>query len=137
MPGEHRYLDLQSLFKIGELPNWNESESMIEFFKSCVVASELLSPLAEAPESGVSGAQGLKYEKVRCGYMDDPLNTDHAWREIELWHFHYTSAECLADKMQSSQIHWRFVTEDVFTKLPLGQATLMQDLTNKLHPAIL
>jgi len=114
---------------------------MIKFFKSAVITAQSQSlpgePTGETPVGLLTSAQGLKYEKSFFGYMDDPLNTDNAWKEIELWHFHYTGPECLSDSMQTSLIHWRIVTEDVFIKLPLGQATLMQDLTNKLQPAIL
>lgn len=134
--GENLYLDLQSLFKTSD--NWNSSEEMIKFFKSAVVSVQSPTGEQSGVESGLlSTTQGVKYEKSFFGYMDDPLNTDNAWKEIELWHFHYTGPECLSDSMQSSQIHWRIVTEDVFIKLPLGQATLMQDLTHKLQPAIL
>lgn len=121
---------------------------MINFFKSASLPSP--SPTGEqAPEFGaqavpVSSVQspavsgtGVKCEKLRVGYLDDPFNTDNAWKEVELWHIHYTGTECLADKMVLNSIHWRIVTEDVFTKLPSEQAALMQDLTSKLKPTIL
>lgn len=134
--GESLYLDLQSLFKTSL--NWTSSEEMIQFFKSAIVSAQspTLSPPVD-PTSGLLPSQGMKAEKSFVGYMDDPLNTDNAWKEIELWHIHYTSHECLSESMQLSQIHWRIITEDVFIKLPLGQASLMQELTNKLKPAIL
>ena len=111
---------------------------MINFFKTCVIINPE-SPQIEIEQVDANGflsTQGIKYEKKLSGYMDDPLNTDHAWKEVELWHIHYTGPDCLSDKMQS-QIRWRIVTEDIFTKLPVSQATLMQELTQTLHPAIL
>ena len=118
---------------------------MTAFFKSAVIPAQ--SPAGEPPvadpTSGlvgsppVVGGAGVKCDLLKVGYMDDPFNTDNAWKELELWHIHYTGAECLSDKMQLNSIHWRIVTEDVFTKLPSGQAALMQDLTNKLKPTIL
>lgn len=33
---------------------------------------------------------------IRKGYMDDPWNTDQAWREVELWHVHFTGNEALS-----------------------------------------
>lgn len=37
-----------------------------------------------------------KCEMIRKGYMDDPWNTDQAWREVELWHVHFTGNEALS-----------------------------------------
>ena len=114
---------------------------MVTFFKSALVQTqsppEVASPVT-SPVTGPTATQtGVKCELLMTGYMDDPFNTDNAWKELELWHIHYTGEECLSDRMQSSHIHWRIVTEDVFTKLAPGQAAIMQDLTNKLKPTIL
>jgi len=112
---------------------------MIKFFKTAIITVQ--SPNDEQSDETTAGllttTHGLKYEKSKVGYLDDPLNTDNSWKEIELWHFHYTGPDCLSDSMQTSSVHWRIITEDVFIKLPLSQATLMQDLTHKLQPAIL
>lgn len=32
----------------------------------------------------------VRVEIVERGYMDDPLNTDNCWKEVELWSVHYT-----------------------------------------------
>lgn len=32
----------------------------------------------------------VRVEIVDKGYMDDPLNTDNCWKEVELWSVHYT-----------------------------------------------
>lgn len=116
---------------------------MIDFFKStCVSTPAVTSPppltatnLSDIPVS--SPEPGLKYEKIYRGYMDDPLNTDQAWKEVELWHFHYTSQDNLSEKMNPTQVNWRIITEDIFIKLPAGQATLLQEVTNKLQVSIL
>lgn len=112
---------------------------MIAFFKSAVVQTQ--SPTEESvtspPTVPTPAQSGVKVDRLLTGYMDDTFNTDNAWKELELWHIHYTGEECLSDRMQSSLVHWRIVTEDVFTKLPSGQAALMQDLTSKLKPTIL
>lgn len=34
------------------------------------------------------------------GYMDDPCNTDQAWREVELWHIHYNKQENIQENLQ-------------------------------------
>ena len=122
---------------------------MITFFKGAALPvpippSAIQSPVGEVavdPSTGLLGPPapvlGFKYEKVTTGYMDDPLNTDNAWKEMELWHLHYTDGDCLSDSMVSTHIHWRILTEDVFTKLPTSQAQLIHDLTHKLKPTIL
>jgi len=141
IPGECTYVQFQSLFKTDSEQNWITQTQMIDFFKNCVVTKTMMSPQIQSPISELIFEQktisGLKYERILRGYLDDPFNTDHAWKEAEVWHFHYTDEDTINDKMQLSQIRWRIVTEDVFTKLPLEQASIMQDLNHKLQPEIL
>ncbi|RWS26931.1 protein ced-11-like protein [Leptotrombidium deliense] len=135
IPGDNLYTELQTLFKTSSdnaMP-WNSSEAMINAFKSC----------CSTPVIDLTGADtsppdpGLKYEMVHRGYMDDPFNTDHSWKEVELWHFHFTTPDTLHERMHSTNVSWRIITEDAFIKLPAGHAALLQDITNKLQPAIL
>lgn len=37
--------------------------------------------------------------------MDDPMNTDNCWREVELWKVHYTWKDSLLDKFQVGQLN--------------------------------
>lgn len=74
---------------------------------------------------------------MHVGYMDDPMNTDHAWKEVEFWHIHFNAPDSLNDKFQPLQVGWRTVTEDVFIKMPAGQSALLNEVTKKLQPAIL
>lgn len=41
---------------------------------------------------------------VKRGYMDDPWNTDQAWREVELWHVHYNGNENLSQQFMVSNL---------------------------------
>ncbi|XP_042900024.1 transient receptor potential cation channel subfamily M member-like 2 isoform X2 [Parasteatoda tepidariorum] len=127
VPGEQRYVILQSLFKQKETnaPIWKSHEDMLEFFRNCC---ETLQEDEEVPTE-------VKCEMVKRGYMDDPWNTDQAWREVELWHIHYGGNETLSQYFQQS-LSWRLITEDVFIKLPSGQAVLLQDITQRLQPII-
>ncbi|GFQ90467.1 protein ced-11, partial [Trichonephila clavata] len=127
VPGEQKYDVLRSLFKGKEssLPVWNAQEDMLNFFRSC---GEALEEDEEVPTE-------VKCEMIKRGYMDDPWNTDQAWREIELWHIHYTGKENLSQSFQG-MLSWRLITEDVFIKMPSGQAVLLQDITQKLQPII-
>lgn len=78
----------------------------------------------------------MKGQQLQLGYMDDPWNTDQAWREVELWHIHYSETETINEKLQSS-LFWRLITEDIFMKLPAGQAQLLQEVTHSLQPSII
>ncbi|GFT92083.1 protein ced-11 [Nephila pilipes] len=99
--------------------------SLPGFFRSC---GETLEEDEEVPTE-------VKCEMIKRGYMDDPWNTDQAWREVELWHIHYTGKENLSQSFQG-MLSWRLITEDVFIKMPSGQAVLLQDITQKLKPII-
>ncbi|KAF8770629.1 Transient receptor potential cation channel like protein [Argiope bruennichi] len=127
VPGEHKYEAVRILFKGKEssLPMWNSQDDMLDFFKSC----------AESPQEDEEVPTEVKCEMVKKGYMDDPWNTDQAWREVELWHIHYVGKENLTQNFQA-MLSWRLITEDVFIKLPSGQAVLLQDITQKLQPVI-
>lgn len=78
----------------------------IKFFKGCC---EVLEEDEENPAE-------IKCEMVKRGYMDDPWNTDQAWKEVELWHVHFTGNEMLSQSFSvmfiSSLIfleHWNIV----------------------------
>ena len=36
-----------------------------------------------------AAAKGFSAQILYRGYIDDPSNTDNAWREAEVWNFHY------------------------------------------------
>ena len=36
-----------------------------------------------------SASAGFSSSVIYRGYIDDPSNTDNAWREAEVWNFHY------------------------------------------------
>ncbi|RWS12646.1 protein ced-11-like protein [Dinothrombium tinctorium] len=132
--GDNLYVELQTLFKMPpDSQPWTKSEIMIDFFKSCCST-----PVIDLTKTDVIAPDyGLKYELVHRGYMDDPLNTDQSWKEVEFWHIHFTSLDTLSEKMHPVNVNWRIVTEDLFIKLPAGLAALLQEVTNKLQPAII
>ncbi|XP_037570265.1 LOW QUALITY PROTEIN: transient receptor potential channel-like [Dermacentor silvarum] len=122
VPGEGKYETLKLLFKPETVPKCETDDDIKEFFRSSYVEEE-----------------GTDEPMVECrqrGYMDDPMNTDHCWREIELWNIHYDGSENLQDKMQNHLL-WRLVTEDLFTKLPLGQSVLLHEVTKSLQASII
>ncbi|GIY75528.1 protein ced-11, partial [Caerostris darwini] len=138
--GEHRYEVIKAMFKNQFTGNtvWVDSNSMIKFFRECVV---IKTELSESTESFPNLLEAEENMKVSCdivhkGYMDDPCNTDQTWKEVELWHIHYDTTENVSEKLQHS-MGWRLITEDAFFKLPAGQAVLLQDIARKMKATIL
>ncbi|KAF8787695.1 Transient receptor potential cation channel like protein [Argiope bruennichi] len=138
--GEHRYEVIQSMFKNQFVGNavWMDSNSVTKFFRDCVVTK---SELSESTESFPNISENEEILKPMCeivhkGYMDDPSNTDQAWKEVELWHVHFDMPENVSEKLQTS-MGWRLITEDAFFKLPAGQAVLLQDIARKMKATIL
>ncbi|XP_077560732.1 uncharacterized protein LOC144175531 [Haemaphysalis longicornis] len=122
VPGEDKYAMLKLLFKPETLSKCDTEEDVKQFFRGCHVEEE--------------GVDDPSVEIRQRGYMDDRMNTDHCWREIELWNVHYHGQDSLLDKMQNHLL-WRLVTEDLFTKLPLGQSVLLHEVTKMLQASII
>ncbi|GIY35600.1 uncharacterized protein CDAR_121051, partial [Caerostris darwini] len=108
------------------------------FFRECVVIKTELSDSTESFPNLLEAEENMKVSSdiVHKGYMDDPCNTDQAWKEVELWHIHYDTTENVSEKLQHS-MGWRLITEDAFFKLPAGQAVLLQDIARKMKATIL
>ncbi|XP_067129859.1 transient receptor potential cation channel subfamily M member-like 2 isoform X1 [Centruroides vittatus] len=126
VPDENRYEVVRSLFKSEKIKDiWKNQAAMISFFKSCSISQE-----EEDDENDI------KVELVMQGYMDDPCNTDQAWREVELWHVHYNKQECIQENLQPL-LWWRIINDDVFIKLPAGQAAFLQEVTQRVEAMLL
>ncbi|GBN00850.1 hypothetical protein AVEN_31338-1, partial [Araneus ventricosus] len=108
------------------------------FLRDCIVTKSELSESTESFANIYENEEILKpmCEIVHKGYMDDPCNTDQAWKEVELWHVHFDMPENVSEKLQTS-MGWRLITEDAFFKLPAGQAVLLQDIARKMKATIL
>lgn len=120
VPGEQKYEGvMRTCFKIPEnVPVTNEEE-VKTFFGGCV-----------AERSGATDPnQMVECSVARRGYMDDPMNTDNCWREVELWKVHYNCEETLGEKFHSNVI-WRLVTDDLFLKLPSSHSNLFNEVWN-------
>ncbi|XP_054723861.1 protein ced-11-like [Uloborus diversus] len=138
--GEHRYEVIRSMFKSQYTGNtiWSDAKEVNKFFLDCVVQKIEKSDSNESLDSIIDNDESSKVlcEVVCRGYMDDPSNTDQAWKEVELWHVHYDTAENVSERLQA-QMGWRLITEDAFFKLPAGQAVLLQDIARKMKATIL
>lgn len=151
IPGEMTYKSIEALFKITdeELMGWTDQETtdklektdksnqvtelkMVRFFKSMDVPDSKTDSVNEQ-----SLASSLKYERMMRGYFDDPLNTDHAWKEIELWHFHFTKDIDALDQHITDLLEWREVKETLFYSLTMSQSQVIQTIVDKLNIDIL
>lgn len=124
---EKKYEVIQSCFKMDESSSepWQTHEDMIKFFKGHAVGE----PGAEHTHEDFTS------KMVCCGYMDDQMNTDQAWKEVELWHLHYNVWTNLYRAFKAN-VRWRLLSEDVFIQLPYGQTTLLQDAIRPLNAKI-
>ncbi|XP_015781855.1 protein ced-11 isoform X2 [Tetranychus urticae] len=129
VPGDNWYGDLQTLFNVPDDQQWTNDENVEAFFTNCSLSNT--NKPAESEDTVL-----VKFIKNDATYMDDPLNTDMAWKELVLIHVHFTGNDDL-DKKMTPSLNWRIITEDVFLKLPSGQSTILQSVTNKLQATII
>lgn len=108
---ERCYETIQSIFKIKEAETvWESAQDMRKFFES------------------FTSKDDMSYEKVCCGYMDDPLNTDQAWKEAEVCLIHYNADTSLHTLFQPN-VEWQPLSEDV--NLPAGQTVLLREAIDR------
>lgn len=120
VPGEQKYDAVMRIcFKMPESKPVTTAEQVTTFFTECAVER----PGATDPN------QTVECSVARRGYMDDPMNTDNCWREVELWKVHYNGDEILGEKFQANVI-WRLVTDDLFLKLPSSHSNLFNEVWN-------
>lgn len=58
-------------------------------YRYCHLCSFLLQFFEQFVEPHQGPFTGFTSGIIYKGYMDDPSNTDNAWREAEVWNFHY------------------------------------------------
>ncbi|GFY47641.1 transient receptor potential cation channel subfamily M member 2 [Trichonephila inaurata madagascariensis] len=75
------------------------------------------------------------YERIRKGYLDEATNTDQAWCEAEVWHFHYKAFNRVEEKFKAVML-WLVLTEDVLGKVPPGQAALLHSVAKKMKAVL-
>ncbi|KAL3249459.1 hypothetical protein MRX96_055998 [Rhipicephalus microplus] len=127
VPGELKYDGVMRVcFKVPEGTPMSTAEHVkdnlttaFQFFSGC---------LEEQPDAS-DPSQVVDCSMARRGYMDDPMNTDNCWREVELWKVHYGGKETLGEKFQPNVV-WRLVTDDLFLKLPSGHSNLFNEVWN-------
>ncbi|GAB6022353.1 hypothetical protein CHUAL_006473 [Chamberlinius hualienensis] len=74
---------------------------------------------------------------VLRGYMDDTLNTDNAWVEAEIWHYHYTANES-ADLSNLSYLKWKAMSRgsNLDAKMVPSHAALLNEIQQRKHSGL-
>ncbi|XP_048781107.2 transient receptor potential cation channel subfamily M member-like 2 isoform X2 [Ostrea edulis] len=68
---------------------------------------------------------GFTTEQIYKGYMDDPCNTDNAWREAEVWNIHYHVPDNLDLKIKDKEKKWKEVSS--YLRLPGNQNLIVHE----------
>ncbi|XP_055996761.1 transient receptor potential cation channel subfamily M member-like 2 [Ostrea edulis] len=92
---------------------------MVEFFQQFVEPHP-------GPFTGFTS--GIIYK----GYMDDPCNTDNAWRESEVWNIHYHVPDNLDSKIVNKEKIWKEVSSYLHLN---GNQNLIVQETARIHGA--
>nr|XP_022342149.1 transient receptor potential cation channel subfamily M member 1-like isoform X1 [Crassostrea virginica] len=87
-------------------------QQMVQFFEQFVEPHP-------GPFTGFTSGQIYK------GYMDDPCNTDNAWREAEVWNIHYHVPDNLDSKIKDKERKWKEVSS--YLRLPGNQNSIVQE----------
>ena len=78
-------------------------------------------------------------------YMDSPDNTDNAWKELKMYHIHftYTGSNEVTDSLirsnSSSPFHthsaliWLISTEDLLARIPMEQVSFMNAIIRRFQ----
>ena len=121
MSGEDLFGEIRKLFKTDSKPNWVLPE-VVHFFKSMCLSQE---------------TDGFKFELIRNGYIDDPFNTDNAWKEAKVWHIHYDCREYLKKRFIDESIGWRLLSDTLFSKIPLSHSNIIKTIVDSLKADII
>lgn len=84
-----------------------DQEDMVNFFAQFARSS---SSLTFTDSRMDMAACGFSASIIYRGYIDDIANTDNAWREAEVWNFHYELCDMFDDKIKEREKVWREVS---------------------------
>jgi len=119
--GDDLFGDIQKLFKVDIKTCWVLPE-VIDFFKKSCLSQE---------------TDGFSFKLIRNGYIDDPMNTDNAWKEAKIWHIHYNCREYLKKRFTKSTTNWRPLTDSLFAKLPLSHTHIIKSVVDSLQAKLI
>lgn len=107
-----KFLDKVLGQKNAEIDEQMSENQMVEFFEQFVEPHQ-------GPFTGFTS--GIIYK----GYMDDPSNTDNAWREAEVWNFHYHVPDNLDSRIVQKEKRWKEVSS--YLHLAGNQNLILQE----------
>lgn len=88
-----------------------DQDDMISFFGQFAKATGTTVTSGKVGTSRADTAvSGFSASILYRGYIDDPTNTDNAWREAEVWNFHYELFDMFDDKIKEKEKMWREVS---------------------------
>jgi len=65
-------------------------------------------------------------------YLDDTRNTDNAWIEAEVWHYHYTGSQSF-DTNLPIRFRWKKITSNLTAKMIHSHAAIIQEVQHRLE----
>ncbi|KPM03741.1 hypothetical protein QR98_0021750 [Sarcoptes scabiei] len=126
---EKLFNDLKILFQQPQAKNWETEEDLYDFFKSI--------------------DSSVMIELPQIHYMDSPDNTDNAWKEVKIYHFHYDlkidlnkTAQLInlfdlnTNGSQSSRnicTTWTEYSEDMLVQLPMEQIPFINEAIKRIN----
>lgn len=112
---------MKKLFRVEAKTNWVLPE-VVQFFRGVCSSKE---------------SEGFGFEMIRNGYIDDPLNTDNAWKEAKVWHIHYECREYLKKRFADSRLDWRLLSDSLFSRMPLSHNHIIRTIIDSLKADII
>ncbi|XP_046572246.1 transient receptor potential cation channel subfamily M member-like 2, partial [Haliotis rubra] len=99
-------------------------ENMISFFAEFAMSTSTQTRYNLAQMN--AAAKGFSAQILYRGYIDDPSNTDNAWREAEVWNFHYELSDTLDDRIPVVKKNaWREISP--YTRLYGNQDSIVKE----------
>lgn len=116
---------------------WTSEEDMFAYFQSRI-------------DRTATTAVTCRCEPSAVHYMDSPDNTDNAWKELRLYHVHFTCTgpNAVTDSLvrtspatshdgspshAHSTLVWLISTEDLLVRLPMEQVSFMNAIIRRFQ----
>ncbi|XP_060064853.1 transient receptor potential cation channel subfamily M member-like 2 [Ylistrum balloti] len=93
--------------------------------KENMTEQDMISFFSKYSVPGSSPNTGLTSGVIYKGYIDDPSNTDNAWREAEVWNLHYRGGSILDDIVKEKEKKWKEASS--YTKLYGNQDMIVKE----------
>lgn len=130
------FTEIRSLFTSDDDSNvnWTSEEIMCEYFQQ--VAFRSVSRAGSTCQRQLShDVNNIQWMPPVMHYLDSPENTDNAWKEVKVYHIHYspTVPTVNTDRILSRGMIWMNFCEDLSVRIPMEQVPLMNSTVKRLH----